>query len=35
VELLARNPECDLAEVERVCDSYRLWGLKKVLEDPR
>jgi hypothetical protein len=26
VELLARNPDCDLAEVERVCTSYRLRG---------
>ena len=35
VELLARNPDCDLAEVERVCDRYRLQGLKNVLQDPR
>lgn len=35
VEVLARNPECDVAEVERVCDSYRLRGLKNVLQDPR
>jgi hypothetical protein len=35
VELLARNPDCDLAEVERVCDRYRLPGLKNVLQDPR
>lgn len=33
VEVLACNPECDVAEVERVCNSYRLRGLKNVLQD--
>jgi hypothetical protein len=35
VEVLARNPECDVAEIERVCNSYRLRGLKNVLQDPQ
>jgi len=35
VELLARNPDCDLAEVERVCTSYRLRGLQNLLQDLR
>ncbi|HRT30102.1 MAG TPA: hypothetical protein P5527_09935 [Kiritimatiellia bacterium] len=31
VELLVRNPECDLNEVRRTCTSYRLTGLDELI----
>jgi len=33
VELLARNPDCDLAEVRRTCVRYRLPGLDELIEE--
>jgi len=33
VELLARNPEADLAEIRAVCDRYQLPGLDELIAD--
>ena len=33
VELLARNPEVDLAEIRAVCDRYQLPGLDELIAD--
>ncbi len=33
VELLARNPNCDLAEVRRTCARYRLAGLDELITE--
>lgn len=33
IELLARNPKCDLDEVRRTCAHYRLTGLDELIEE--
>ncbi len=33
LELIARNPEFDLDQVRKLCESYRLQGLDKLLAD--
>lgn len=33
IELLARNPECDLDEVRRTCARYRLTGLDELIAE--